>query len=91
MASLIRHPKGQLLFANPNSARQRVAMIIRASRDGGRNWNAGRLLDPRPSAYSCMTVLRDGRIGILYETGDAQITETLTFARFPLEWVLEAE
>lgn len=91
MASLLRHPHGELLFSNPNSARQRVAMTIRASTDSGRIWNAGRLLDPRPSAYSCMTVLRDGRVGILYETGDTGSTQTLTFARFPLEWVLEAE
>ena len=89
MASLVAHPGGKLLFSNPNSSRQRVAMTIRASDDGGKTWTDGRLLDPRPSAYSCMTVLKDGRIGILYETGDKQITETLTFARFPLDWVLQ--
>ena len=90
MASLVRHPHGELLFSNPNSAtRQRVAMTIRASTDGGRTWSAGRLLDARPSSYSCLTVLRDGRIGILYETGDVGCCETLTFARFPLEWVTE--
>jgi hypothetical protein len=33
-----------------------------------------------------MTVLRDGRIGILYESGD---TAGLVFARFPLEWLTE--
>jgi N-acetylglucosamine-6-sulfatase len=36
--------------------------------------------------YSCLTVLRDGRIGVLYESG----TEAgLVFARFPLDWVQE--
>ncbi|MHA3772458.1 sialidase family protein [Verrucomicrobiota bacterium sgz303538] len=88
MASLIRHPHGELLFSNPNNSRQRVAMTIRASSDAGRIWSDGKLLDPRPSSYSCMTVLKDGRIGILYETGDKSSVETLTFARFPLEWVL---
>lgn len=92
MASLMRHPHGEMLFSNPNSAnRQRVAMTIRASTDGGRTWSAGRLLDARPSSYSCMTILRDGRVGILYETGDVGCCETLTFARFPLEWVLEGD
>ena len=62
-------------------------MTIRTSRDGGRSWSAGRLLDPRPSAYSCLSVLKDGRLGILYETGDKHAVETLTFARFPLDWV----
>ena len=84
MASLISHPKGVLLFSNPNHAKQRVAMTVRASTDGGKTWSAGRLLDPGPAMYSCMTVLRDGRIGILYESGD---TAGLTFVRFPLEWI----
>lgn len=88
MASLIRHPNGELLFSNPNSPKKRVALTIRTSSDGGRTWSDGKLLDPRPSMYSCMTVLKDGRIGILYETGQKRGYETLTFARFPLEWVL---
>lgn len=87
MASLIRYPDGPLLFSNPNSAKQRVALTIRTSTDGGKTWSDGRLLDPRPCAYSCMTVLKDGRIGVLYECGDRSDIETLTFARFPLRWV----
>ena len=84
MASLLRHPHGELLFTNPNSATQRIALTVRSSTDGGRSWSDGRLLDPRGSMYSCLTALPDGRVGILYEVGT-----TLTFARFPLEWVLE--
>ncbi len=87
MASLIRHPHGELIFSNPNSAKSRVALTLRTSTDGGRTWSDGRLLDPRPSAYSCLTVLKDGRIGILYETGDKGAAETLTFARVPLSWI----
>lgn len=87
MASLIQVPHGPLLFSNPDSAKQRVALTVRSSTDGGHRWSAGRLLDPRPCAYSCMTILKDGRIGILYECGDKSGIETLTFARFPLAWV----
>lgn len=82
MASLIKHPNGVLLFSNPNSSTKRVAMTIRTSQDDGRTWSEGALLDPRGCMYSCMTILPDGRIGILYE-----VDNTLTFARFPLEWV----
>lgn len=88
MASLLRHPKGFLLFANPNSARQRKALTLRTSTDGGRTWSAGRLLDPRPCAYSCLTVLSDGSIGVLYECGAKSPYETLTFARVPLSWLM---
>ncbi len=86
MASLLRHPKGILLFSNPDHPSRRNNLTLRASHDDGRTWSAGRLLDPESSMYSCMTVLRDGRIGILYESGD---TTDLVFVRFPLDWVLE--
>ncbi len=87
MASLIRHPSGALLFSNPNSAKHRVAMTVRTSDDDGKTWSAGRLLDPRGSMYSSMTVLADGSIGILYEGVDDQKKLALQFARFPLDWV----
>ncbi len=86
MASLIRHPHGELIFSNPNHNARRVALTIRSSTDNGKTWSAGRLLDPAGAMYSCLTVLRDGRIGVLYESG----TEAgLVFARFPLDWVQE--
>jgi sialidase-1 len=90
MASLVSHPKGALVFSNPADTKQRMAMTVRTSADNGATWNAGRLLDPRPAAYSCMTVLKDGSVGILYECGDASSISTLTFARFPLDWVTSA-
>jgi sialidase-1 len=91
MASVVRHPDGPLLFSNPNSSTQRVGLTIRTSTDDGKTWSDGRLLDPRPCAYSCLTVLKDGSVGVLYECGDKHNVETLTFARFPLEWVRGAE
>ncbi|MBI5768062.1 MAG: exo-alpha-sialidase [Verrucomicrobia bacterium] len=89
-AGLVRHAGGVLVFSNPASATKRVAMTVRASRDDGRTWNAGRLIEPGPSAYSCLTVLADGRIGLLYESGGPHACETITFAAFPLDWVLAA-
>lgn len=86
MASLIRHPHGELIFSNPNSTSRRVALTIRSSTDDGKTWSAGRLLDAGGAMYSCLTVLRDGRIGVLYEGSDGG---GLVFARFPLEWVQE--
>jgi sialidase-1 len=86
MASLIRHPQGALVYSSPDSPKSRVAMTVRASDDGGKTW-VSRLLDANPSMYSCLTVLRDGRIGVLYETGPKTGIETLTFARFALDWV----
>jgi sialidase-1 len=90
MGSLIRHPSGPLLFSNPNSQTQRIAMTVRASTDGGRTWNGGRLIDPGLSGYSCMTVLPDGRIGMLYERGEVKYNESIQYVRFPLDWVMSA-
>lgn len=91
MASLVAHPDGSLLFSNPNSSRQRAALTIRASTDNGKTWSSGRLLDPRPSAYSCLTVLKNGDIGILYECGDKSSNETLTLARFSRDWLSQLD
>ncbi|MFM7862651.1 MAG: exo-alpha-sialidase, partial [Planctomycetaceae bacterium] len=71
MASLIRHPHGELIFSNPADGKPRQRLTIRSSVDGGRTWSRGRLLDPGGAMYSCLTVLADGRIGLLYESVDA--------------------
>jgi len=87
MAGLTMHPQGYILLSNNNSER-RQRMTIRYSTDG-KQWSDGSLLDPGPSAYSCIAVLPNGEIGVLYECGTHSV-ETLTFARFPLDWVLES-
>jgi sialidase-1 len=86
MASLIRHPHGELIFSNPNNAQKRVALTIRTSTDDGQTWSVGRLLDPNGAMYSSLSILRDGQIGVLYESVDEA---GLVFARFPLDWLLE--
>ncbi len=77
---------GVILFSNPASTR-RERLTVRASFDDGRTWPASRLLDPRPSAYSCLAALPDGAAGLLYEAGDKRAYETILFARFPLAWL----
>jgi len=86
MASVIRHPSGVLLFTNCNSPQHRKDLTVRVSTDEGKTWSKGRLIDGRPCMYSCLTVLDDGTIGVLYEVGEKTGFDTLTFARFPLEW-----
>lgn len=75
-----------ILFANPASTK-RERITVRASFDEGQIWSASRLVDPRPGAYSCLAVLPDGTIGILYEAGEKSPYENLVFARFSLEWL----
>ncbi len=79
--------KSVILFSNPGSTAKRERLTIRASYDEGQTWPASRLLDPRPSAYSCLAVLPDGTIGLLYEAGRKNAYENLVFARFNLQWL----
>lgn len=79
-ASLVRHPNGTLLFSNPADSTSRVRLTVRESRDDGETWSEGRVIDPRGSMYSCMSVMRDGRIAMVYEGAGG-----LHFAAFAME------
>jgi sialidase-1 len=81
--------KNRLLFSNPANASQRSNFIIRMSYDEGQTWPVSKVLNTGPSAYSCLTVLKDGTIGVLYENGVSNPYEKLTFVRFNLEWLTE--
>ncbi|QQL45635.1 exo-alpha-sialidase [Sulfuriroseicoccus oceanibius] len=94
MASIERYsstldgdPYSGLLFANPDNS-NRSRMSIRLSLDEGQTWAYKRKIDDRPAAYSCMTILPDGDIGIFYETGDQSSVAEMRFCRFPVEWVV---
>ena len=79
--------KSVILFSNPASTNRRERLTVRASFDEGQTWPVARLLDARPSAYSCLAVLPDGAIGVLYEAGDRHPYETIMFARSPESWL----
>lgn len=78
-----------IMFANPAS-RTRDHFTVRVSRDGAQTWDAGRVLQAGPSAYNDLCQLPDGRIGCLYERGDAGPYETITWAAFDRAWLSEA-
>jgi sialidase-1 len=89
--SLVVSPKHPdwLLFSNP-AALTRTALTVRLSRDGGRAWHAAREVHSGPAAYSSLAALRDGSIGLLYEAGEQNPYETISYARFGLDWVSAA-
>lgn len=80
------HAKNRLLFSNPAAGRRRN-MTVRVSYDEGKTWPVSKAIHTGPSAYSCLTVLADGTIGLLYERGKKTAYESITFARFNLEWL----
>ena len=92
-ASFIKQPKCEsvkgkapLLFINPNSS-DRKNLTVKFSLDDGKSWSAGRSIHSGHAAYSCAAFLKDGSIGVLYETGSEHPYEKITFARFDMQWV----
>jgi len=86
-ASLIRHGKGRksvLLFSNPADTK-RVNMTIKLSRDDGETWPVSKTIWPGPSAYSNLAELPDGSVGLLYERGEKDPYESITFVRLTRE------
>lgn len=92
-ASLIRYSlksegsdKDRLLFSNLNSKDSRENLTVRISYDEGETWSEGKIIYSGKSAYSSMTVLKNGDIGLFFEKDDYK--ENI-FARFSLEWLTD--
>jgi sialidase-1 len=79
--------RNRLLFSNPVGREGWFNMTVRLSYDEDETWPVSKLIYPGPSAYSCLAVLPDGHIACLYEAGKDHPYETITFARFTLEWL----
>ena len=62
--------KKMYLFSNPAAAESRCCMTIKTSFDECKTWSNAKLIFDNKAQYSCLTVLPDGNIGLLYEVGD---------------------
>ena len=80
--------KNRLLFSNPKSATERQNLTVRLSYDEGKTWSVGKTLYAGSSAYSTLTILDDGDIGLLFEKDN--YTKHL-FIRFSLQWLTEGQ
>ena len=91
MASIIKTDDTKeplLIFSNPSHKSERVNITVKASRDMGMTWNNGLLLDRRQSwGYSCLTMIDDKTVGILYESYGPE----LLFMVIPLKDITDAE
>lgn len=76
--------KGQnlILFSNPAVPVGRTNMTIKASLDDAQTWTTSKLIFPGPSAYSSLTRLRNGQIGLFFESGNKGNYEQMTFVSF---------
>lgn len=88
MASILRlgpPEKKQILFANPNDAKQRKNLTLRLSEDDGKTWPANAIIDSGTSGYCDLALGADGTILCIYERGSTDgngyRTKWLTVAR----------
>ncbi|TKG94829.1 exo-alpha-sialidase [Puteibacter caeruleilacunae] len=94
-ASIIRYSskkdgykKNRLLFANANSKKGRVNLTVRVSYDEGKTWTKGKTVYEGGSAYSSLTLLENGEIGVFFEQDGYKKNP---FVSFSLEWLTDGK
>ncbi|MFA6126802.1 MAG: exo-alpha-sialidase [Bacteroidales bacterium] len=81
--------KNRLLHSIPYAAsRKNISVLL--SYDEGVTWPVRKTIYSGPSAYSSLTVLEDGTIGMYYEAGEYE-TYQMYFVRFSLEWLTDGK
>jgi len=78
------YSKNRLLFCNASMKEGRQNLTVRISYDEGLTWTEGKCIYPGSAAYSSMTVLDNGHIGLVFEKDN--YTEN-PFVSFSLEWL----
>lgn len=74
------YKKNRLLLCHANSSRGRKNLTVKISYDEGKTWSKGKVIDAGPSAYSSLSICKDGTIAVLYEPG----YKAIRYARFTL-------
>lgn len=94
-ASIIRYTsikdgykKNRLLFSNAKIKKGRKNMTVKISYDEGETWSEGKTIYPGSSAYSSLTVLENGNIGLFFEKDEYKENP---FVSFSLKWLTDGK
>ena len=94
-ASIIRYTakadgynKNRLLFSNAKMEKGRMNLTIRVSYDEGQTWTEGKTIYGGGTAYSSLTILKNGDIGVFFEKDDYKEN---TFVSFSLKWLTDGK
>lgn len=92
-ASIIRYSsvnkgseKNRLLFSNLNAKDSRENLTVKISYDEGKTWSKGKTIYSGSAAYSSMTILKNGDIGLFFEKDDYKEN---VFVSFSLDWLTD--
>jgi hypothetical protein len=79
--------KNRMLHSIPfSTTRKNLSVLL--SYDEGQNWPVRKTIYSGPSAYSSLSILKDGSIGMYYEVGEYEIYQ-MYFTRFSLNWLTD--
>jgi len=82
------YKKNRLLFSNAKMEKGRSNMTVRISYDEGLTWSEGKTIYKGGSAYSSLTILKNGDIGLFFEKDGYKEN---AFVSFSLEWLTDVE
>ncbi len=77
------------LFTNPAVPDGRSHLTLKTSFDDCRSWSNSKLIYPGPAAYSCLTRLANGKIGIFFEAGKEHAYEKMVFVSFDADEIFK--
>jgi sialidase-1 len=80
--------KNRLLFSNAKMQKGRENMTVRISYDEGKTWSEGKTIYKGGSAYSSLTILENGDIGLFFEKDGHKENP---FVSFSLEWLTDGK
>lgn len=94
-ASLLRYSsvldggdKNRIVFSHANSTGKRQNLTVRISYDEGTTWTTGKTVYAGSAAYSSMTRLANGDIGLFFEKDDYREN---VFVRLTLVWLTDGQ
>lgn len=63
------YKKNRLLFVNSHSQKGRKNLVLSLSYDDGKTWKYKKCIEKGASGYACLTICKNGDIGIFFENG----------------------
>lgn len=90
-ATTAQNDKNILLHSIPDSQNKRENVSIFLSSDEGKSWTVKKCVVPYGSAYSSLTILNDGTIGLYVEENYDSELYSMYFLNFSLKWLTEGK
>lgn len=84
MLSAQKDGRGVLIHSNCANASARTHLTLKGSTDFGATWCSGQVVWEKFAAYSDITLINEGIIGVLYENGEKGSYERISFEKVPL-------